>query len=119
MIDFELEKRAITWNKFYSGAHWSVRSKLKDEWTEETIATLRAGFANCFFVKLPLEIEITAYGKRPVDPDNIASSKFIIDGIKKYFKIEDSYKEVDSVLLRSRKSDRNYIFVRIKDQDDN
>jgi len=118
MIRFYLRKKPISWNVFYAGVFWGKRVATKEEWVGETIAALREQKIDVRNMVLPLRIEIESCAKRPVDPDNIASAKFIIDGIKRVFRIDDSWKNIESVTLKSRKASENCIFVIIKDADD-
>jgi hypothetical protein len=83
---------------------------MKSEWITEVRSVLRKHKEK---LELPLVIYIQACSKRPIDPDNNASAKFIIDAIRGHYQINDTYKEIKAVILSSRKETEDYIKVRI------
>jgi len=76
-------ERPISWNTFYAGMHWSVRSH-EAQRVHDLVAT------QCLvqhidtdepFSKPVIVHFYVGFNKRPIDPDNIAV-KLYIDGLK-------------------------------------
>ena len=79
-------ERPISWNKMYSGMHWTKRKEEADRVHQLVWATLYQfddmPYQHSDFMKDGrVDIIVTAYFKnRPLDPDNICS-KLYIDGL--------------------------------------
>ena len=80
-MKIRLDKKAVSWNKIYSGKHWSWRKKLRDEWGEFIYFSLLKNKVKRVAYTHRIDIKIIAYQKRTLDPDNICS-KLIIDGLR-------------------------------------
>ena len=120
MIEFIIPMRAVSWNIFYGGKHWSVRSKLKNDWfilTRQYMRRTPYYKEMITTVRVPLKITIESYAKQPIDADNCASGKFIIDTIKKELGIDDDPKTIPEVTFRSNRSIKEYIIVKIESYD--
>lgn len=105
VIDHE---RPVSWNKYWSGMHWTQRNNeakrvhalvkySKKYMSEEDNQVLET----------PRRIIVTAYfDKRAYDPDNIAAKPYI-DGLKGWYLKDDTMKYVDEVTTRSRIDKKN------------
>ncbi len=93
-----------SWNKFYSGMHWSKRKAIA-EWFHQFV------WVACKQQKIPkiktnsrsLSICTTCYFKsrsEVLDPDNICD-KLIIDGLKGIVIEDDDYKHIKYVTTES------------------
>ena len=92
-------ERSISWNKFYSGMHWTKRREILDDARAAVLAVMPVD-AELF--SDPVEICITVYFKsRPQDPDNICT-KLYIDALKGRLIQDDDMRYVSSVTSRSR-----------------
>lgn len=121
MISFRIKKRAVSWNKFFAGMNWKLRAVIAKEWKEETRAVMSEMGFDISRIKLPLIIFFKVKSVRPIDCDNNASSKLIIDWIKKEFKIEDTRKEIitaPSFPVKVKKPEEECVEVEIYDQDE-
>jgi len=101
-------ERPISWNKMYSGMHWTKRKEEADRvhqlvwlavkgenWFPGWKDTVESGCAG------RVDIHITAYFKnRPQDPDNIAS-KLYIDGLVGHVIEDDTREFVRKVTVQS------------------
>src|ERR1043165_2326061 len=89
----------MSWNKLYSGAHWSLRY-VEAERVHELIREKSKGFK---LLDGPVDIEITAYFRtRPLDADNVMS-KYYVDGLKGILIRDDTPEYVRSVKTKSRR----------------
>jgi len=88
-----------SWNKLYSGAHWSIRANEADR----VHGLIREAVKGYKVLEAPVDITITAYFRtRPQDADNILS-KLYIDGMKGIVIKDDNPEYVRSVTTKSRK----------------
>jgi Holliday junction resolvase RusA-like endonuclease len=95
-----LDERPLSWNRFYSGLHWTQRQAE----VERVRGMMVAELLNMDFSPPdePVAIIVTAYFKnRPQDPDNICS-KLYIDALIGRVLMDDSHAEISSVTTRSR-----------------
>ena len=115
MIQFTIPRKAVSWNVFYSCPHWTKRVQLKGEWHWETREAYRNSPDKDTMLILPLEIEIESHSKRPIDADNCASGKFIIDTLKSILGIDDNYINIISVKFKTFKSKVEFVRVKIYD----
>ncbi len=93
------KEQPMSWNKFYGGLHWSVRSNEANR-----IHMLVRGYIKREYQKFeyPVDIQFTAYFKdHPQDADNLPV-KFYIDGLKGRILHDDTPEWVSSVCIRSR-----------------
>jgi Holliday junction resolvase RusA-like endonuclease len=93
--------RPISWNRLYTQRHWSKRKALADEAHLLTLAAIPGDVAP---YNVPVDITVTAYNRKPLDADNIAS-KLYIDGLKGRLIEDDSPAYVHNVTTRSFKGD--------------
>ena len=76
-------ERPISWNKFYSGMHWTERKKEADRVHDLVYAVCYKAWQNWGEYVNRVDIHITAYFEnRAYDPDNICA-KLYIDGLVK------------------------------------
>ena len=69
-------ERPMSWNKFYSGMHWSARATEADR-----VHHIVWGATPLSIFENRVDIHVTAFFKnRPQDPDNLCS-KLYIDGL--------------------------------------
>jgi len=81
MIQFQVEGRPISWNKFYAGQFWATRKQLSDEWAWKVkVALVKYKITRVPFIE-PVEIEFKVYVKRPIDCDNVVLKTYI-DGLR-------------------------------------
>ena len=95
-------ERPMSWNAFYSGKHWTVRSREKDRVTQVVRAALPADVVNAIGwpATRPVRIELTAYVKgRAMDADNVCS-KLYIDALKGWVINDDDPAHVSEVVHR-------------------
>lgn len=92
-------ERPISWNKFYSGNHWTVRREEADR----VHMLMRAAIdPTADQYRSPVHIHIIVYfDRRPMDADNIAA-KLYIDGLKPWLIRDDTPECVRSVTTSSR-----------------
>ena len=96
-------EKPISWNKLYSGKHWSVRY----EEATRVHLLVKAALGNVSLLQNRVDILITVFfGGRDLDPDNIAS-KFYIDGLKDLLIEDDTRKQVRWVATRSEIDKKN------------
>lgn len=97
------KERPTSWNKFYSGMHWTQR-KAEAERVHDLVvyeAYKQIGINNIRKFELPVDITIVAYfAKSWQDADNIAA-KLYVDGLKYLLLKDDSPKWVQSVTTTS------------------
>lgn len=105
-----LGERAVSWNDYWSGKHWSERSRRK----KETQLLVRCNFdADDPTYTVPVDITITAaYKRNPVDPDNVCSKAYI-DALKGYLIRDDSPLFVRSVTTISRKGEQDSVTIEV------
>lgn len=91
-----------SWNTLYSGRHWSTRKEMAD-YAHQSVKIALIGKDTTPYLS-PVDISITAYLKRTIDPDNVCS-KLVIDGIKMTGLIQDDTpKYINGVTVRVVKS---------------
>ena len=74
-------ERPISWNKFYSGMHWTKRKALADATHLVVVAAVRDQIPDVEEYKKPVNIRlVAAFKNRPLDADNICA-KLYIDGL--------------------------------------
>lgn len=89
----------MSWNKFYSGMHWSKR---KAEADRVHLLVRSAIDPNWPMFEAPVEIRITAYfDSRPTDASNICG-KIFEDGLVGWLIKDDSPEYVKSFTTASR-----------------
>lgn len=96
-------ERPVSWNKFYSGMHWSVRQDEAKRVHELVWATLHSSddMHTDAMMDGRVDIHITVYfDKRPYDPDNICS-KLYVDGLKDNVIENDTRQYVRRVTVQS------------------
>ena len=76
--------KAISWNTFYSGKHWFMRKKLKDEWNER-VREQMSRFDVIKFDTFHIKVE---HNTR-CDADNLCIQKFVCDYMKENGWCED------------------------------
>jgi hypothetical protein len=92
-------ERAMSWNKLYSGSHWSLRYSE----AERVHELIRDKVKNFKILEAPVDITITAYFRiRPLDADNVMS-KYYVDGLKGLVIRDDTPEYVSSVTTKSRR----------------
>ena len=83
-----IPQKPISWNKYYSGIHWTKRLEISKEWKWLVkMALLKAKVPRIAYQK-PVQLKIRAYMRRLIDCDNICL-KVIIDGLKDWNLILD------------------------------
>ncbi len=91
-------ERPKSWNKYWSGMHWTERNA--DANRVHTLVKESLGTSNPPLA-YPVEIVITVYFKnRPYDCDNIACKPYI-DGLKGALLVDDNPKYIKSVTMIS------------------
>lgn len=91
-------ERPTSWNKYYSGAHWSER---RDEVNRVRQVVRAALTGNEEPYPFAVKIEITAYyDNHPLDCDNLAA-KLYIDALKGWLLRDDTPQCVRSVTTAS------------------
>jgi hypothetical protein len=99
-------------NAWYSGIHWTKRSKVKDEWRAHI-----AGVVDTLepVVNYPVIIEVEVHKKRVFDSSNVAATgKLAEDGlVKSGILLDDTPKYVRSVFYTCVKDDKEYTIIRI------
>lgn len=73
-------ERPPTWNKFYAGKHWTVRSKMKDRIRRAVTEAVAEQYGENIpqFRGKPVDVTVRAYYKHhPADSDNIADKLYI------------------------------------------
>lgn len=105
--------KAISWNTLYRGGHWTIRQRVADHAHQEVAVALQE---NAKKFKVPVDIKITAYLNRIIDPDNLCS-KIIIDGLKGKIIEDDTSKFVNSVTTMTRKAASNFVEIEITEAD--
>lgn len=99
-MKFTIPKRLPSWNLMWAGMkHWD-RTALKNEWKILTLAALPLD--RVMFTE-PVVIEATTYAARnPLDASNLCL-KPLEDALIDHVLMDDSYRFVDEVRLKSRK----------------
>lgn len=94
-----LNERPISWNKYWSGMHWSARNReavrVHSLIKYSTLKTRRL-YGGMVAIKITV-----FFDKRPYDPDNIAAKPYI-DGLKGIFITQDTNQYIESVTMISR-----------------
>jgi hypothetical protein len=91
-------ERPTSWNRYYSGAHWSKRRDEVDRVRQVVRAALTGDETPYQFA---VKIIITAYfDKHPLDCDNLAA-KLYIDALKGWLILDDTMQCVKAVTTRS------------------
>ena len=100
-----LNEKVRSWNDFYAGKHWSLRSAEATRIhyvVRHELNKMKAQMLNS-----PVDITVTGYYKgRAIDADNLCS-KFYIDGLKGLVIPDDSPKYVNSVKTMSKQDKIN------------
>lgn len=98
----------ISLNKWYSGAHWSKRKKIKDSYK----LLVKSQFKQVLSKKFSYEVEYEFNFKtRPLDASNcVAMVKLIEDIIFE----DDKYNIVTSLNVKSKKSKEEFVKIIIK-----
>lgn len=115
MYRIEIDHLPPTLNQFYSGVHWTARKRWKDAWDKFFLAEFRKNKLPRS-LKTPIIVASVQYCKSKVrDGDNsVIGPKFFQDVLVKYGYIpDDSYKNVSSVVLQTRKGKKDKIAVYI------
>lgn len=106
-------ERPISYNKFYSGMHWTRRQEYAERVHNLTHVEAYRQLGKIKLLDNPVEIAITAYFKGPIqDADNIAC-KLYIDGLKNFLLKDDNHLYVKSVTARSIKAKENRVEIEI------
>ena len=97
----------ISLNEWYSGKHWSNRVKIKNKYK----FLIKSQFKGVFKADNTYEVSYTFnFKKRPLDASNcVAMVKMIEDIIFE----DDSYKIVNKISIRSRKSTKDSVIIEI------
>ncbi len=97
----------ISLNNWYSGAHWSKRKKIKDNYK----LLIKSQYKPVFSKLQTYEVEYTFYFKtRPLDASNcVAMVKLIEDVLFE----DDKYNIVTSLKIKSIKSKEEYVKISI------
>jgi hypothetical protein len=106
--------QVISWNKFYSSPHWTMRKCTADE-IHQLVKFEALGQEIPHFDK-PVNITITA-GKpsRLIDADNVCSKLYIDGLVHAGVILNDDPKYVSSVTTRCVKGNINYVEIEISD----
>ena len=94
-----------SWNGTYAGQHWTKRSAMANTLhylAREAIPAEAEAFAS------PVNITVTAYRTRLIDPDNVPA-KMYIDGLKGRLLDDDTPHYVRSVTTRCRQGDPHVV----------
>lgn len=92
-----------SWNAIYATSNHHVRYKLAEE-VHAAVKEAVAGDRKPYTV--PVNITITDYRPRPIDPDNVVA-KLIIDGLcEANVLVDDDFTWVHSVTTRCRKASK-------------
>ena len=118
-LSFTVPKRAISWNQIYQGIHWAKRKKIADEWHQEVMAAVNAAGllkGKRPKWKYPIQVMIDVFMKHPIDADNVASTKFILDTLVTLeFIKDDSPKYIRQVTTSSQSNFQDVINVQLMD----
>ena len=119
MIEFIIRRKPVSWNIFYAGQHWAIRSAMKNEGLQETMAALNEQKVPIMKAPIKVTIEIHHRTWKTIDVDNCASGKFIIDGLKRYFGFDDSPKNIPEVTYKSIYTPKIEDIIKVKIYDYN
>jgi len=110
-------ERPLSWNKYWSGMHWSARNR---EAVRVHSLIKYSTLKTKGLFKTLITVKITVFfDKRPYDPDNIAAKPYI-DGLKGIFITQDTSKYIDSVTMISRiDKDNPRVEIELKELDGN
>lgn len=115
-MDFTIQKRAVSWNKYYSGVSGWKRQAISDEWHKEVAETLlEAGIRKNKLFENRVVISVRAFMKgNCIDPDNICC-KLIIDPLVNYGLLKnDTYREIAEVRTAVEKlSPQEYDMIKV------
>jgi Holliday junction resolvase RusA-like endonuclease len=114
MYRLEVEGIPPSLNKFYSGMHWRVMQRHRDEWhTLFWISFKKAKLPKP--LTTPITVSVTQYCKRLRDVDNaVISAKFCLDTLREHGYIPDDTPEyVNKVILECQKAkvDKTVILI--------
>jgi len=104
--------KCVSWNTLYAGKHWTVRQEMAN-YAHQSVQVALLKLKKIPHFKKRVTITVTAYLKRPVDPDNVCS-KLVIDGLKGKVIDDDTWKDVLSVTTKSIKSNKEFTEILIK-----
>lgn len=95
-----VDERPMSWNKMYSGIHWTKRKKEADR-VHELIKTIVGDYYNiknqeAMFTGIVKIVINTYFKNRPLDSDNVCT-KFYIDGLKGILIKDDDIRYVSGV----------------------
>lgn len=93
------KERPMSWNKMYSGMHWTKRREEAERVHWLILSKTTTGILR-FKNKVSITISVF-FDRKPLDPDNI-TSKFYIDGLRFMILKDDTYEWIDSVTTKSR-----------------
>ena len=115
-----LGERPTSWNKFYSGSHWTQRMKAKDQAKLAVRQALPAEVVNGegWPASAPVRITVTAYMTgRLYDVDNVCT-KLYIDALKGWVINDDGPAHVTAVTPVVRRADKGHARVELVIDDD-
>lgn len=91
-------ERSISWNKYYSGMHWILRSKEAKRVKQLVRAAFTREQLDQGTYTAPVDIVVHAYfGSRPQDADNVCT-KLYVDALKGWIIEDDDPAHVTSVV---------------------
>lgn len=88
----QIPGRLPSWNQWWSGKHWSERSRLKESWAKLIWAAAMNGGMQHSRLQLPIWVRVIQWHERGnhrvLDADNLCA-KLVVDGIKRVGLIPD------------------------------
>lgn len=117
MWRIEIDALPPSLNKFYSGMHWAVMKRARDEWH----GLMQAAFIEAKLPKTiptPISLNITQFCKGHLrDSDNaVIAAKFCGDALRIYGYIpDDTPQYIDTIILRSEKGKTNKTVILIQE----
>lgn len=99
-----------SWNRFYAGMHWAERKRLADDIHALIRFHMPVGFAA---LTVPVALCYTAFQKRPLDADNVASKLYTDGLVAAGVLLSDDWRHVRSVTTETRKADENRLVITI------
>lgn len=115
MYRLEIEGKPPSSNKYYAGVHYRIRKDDADLWHTLFLNALKGHKTLPKPLKTPITINTTLFSKRPYDSDNVSlTNKFFQDSLVSGGWIkDDDYKTIPTVILNSRKGDKDKIVILI------
>ena len=112
-IEFQIDSRPISWNKYYAGLHWTKRSALSEEWKWLVkIALLQSKVPHTPLGRVSIEVSVEMKGKL-IDVDNVCL-KLICDGLVDWGTLpDDSPEYVESIKVSVSRGKVDIIKVRV------